>query len=152
MEVSRFCIFGIFARLRMLALRQATRLAVVATLVAGLGAPAALSPGAVGAAGVGVAIGVLVGAQSVSAQVQATGDPFGEADKKAATITNFIYKMLRYAALIGLAVVIGMGFVGNMNWGSVFYIALGCLVIAIAPNLIDWLAGNNFTNNSIANR
>jgi hypothetical protein len=131
--------FGSAMRTRVRAF--AARLMLAATLAGALAAPIALPSGGFAAAGAGIAVAVVAAGAPALAN-----DPFGEADEKAAKLTNFIFKMLRYAALVGLAIVIGMGFFGNINWGTVFYIAAGCLVVAIAPALIDWLANSNFAN------
>jgi len=75
-----------------------------------------------------------------------SGDPFGDVDQKGSDFITFVYKMLRWGALLGIAGAVALGFFGNLNWGTVFYIALGCIVVSIAPGLIDWLGSGQFSS------
>jgi len=125
---------------------------VAAMFVAiGLAGPVATGPAAtiaVGApqiAAASVAAAAMFSLAAAPAQAQ-TADVFGKAEAKASETIRFLFKMLRYLALAGIVGVIGLGFFGNLNWSWVAYIALGCLVVAVAPGFIDWLADNQFSN------
>jgi len=118
--------------------------AVLAAALLAAHAAALLPLPAAAPAVAGAALALVVVASPEPALAQ--GDPFGEVDTKGRDFVTFVYKMLRWGALLGIAGAVALGFFGNLNWGTVFYIALGCVVVSIAPGIIDWLGNGQFSS------
>ncbi|MBL0930170.1 MAG: TrbC/VirB2 family protein [Alphaproteobacteria bacterium] len=126
---------------RLRALAAACFLAAQLAL-AGLGA---LLPGA-GPAPAAVAVAVATVAIAAPAAAQSYGGDaiFNTAETKAETLVNFLFRMARYAALVGVMVISVLAFFGKVEWSWVFYAALGALLLSVGPGLMDW-ASDGFT-------
>jgi len=85
----------------------------------------------------GVALATPAAAQSSTAIFQT-------AENKAETVVDFLFRMARYAALIGVMVIAVLAFFGKVEWSWVVYAIGGALLLSVGPGLMDW-ASDGFT-------